>query len=100
VLVGYTSYIATMVTIKISVGLYFARIVVEKWHFKFIYGVVGVNLVSSIAAFFYTIFRCGTNMDEYALQQIMGNCGALPLDTFMAYQIGKRNGTRLCSMSG
>jgi hypothetical protein len=53
-----------------------------------------------IAAFFYTIFRCGTNMDEYALQQIIGNCGALPVDTFMAYQIGKRNGTRLCSISG
>ena len=78
-----------MVTIKISVALYFARIVVEKWHFKYICTVVGINLMSSIAAFFFTIFRCGTNMDEYALKQVLEQCGTKNLDRFMAYQLGK-----------
>jgi hypothetical protein len=89
-----------MVTIKISVALYFARIVVERWHFKFLYVVVGVNLVSSISAFFFTIFRCGTNMDEYALNQVLEKCGPKPLDRFMAYQIGKKIDAKLGSTLG
>jgi hypothetical protein len=78
-----------MMAIKISVGLYFARIVIDRWHLKFIYVVVGVNVVSSIIAFFYCIFRCGGDVSQYAVQQILQKCAPEAFDKFMAYQSGK-----------
>ncbi|KAJ4307721.1 hypothetical protein N0V94_009639 [Neodidymelliopsis sp. IMI 364377] len=72
--------------IKISLGIFFARIVVAHWHLMLIYVTIGVNVCSSVAAFFYCIFRCGPNVDEYVLQQLKSQCTSRGLDRFMAYQ--------------
>lgn len=78
-----------MMTVKISVGIFFARIVVARWHIMLIYVTIGVNVFSSVAAFFYCIFRCGPNVDRYVLQQLKNECTSRGLDRFMAYQSGK-----------
>jgi hypothetical protein len=78
-----------MMVVKISVGIFFARIVIEPWHLKFIYTNVGVCIVSSIATFFFVIFRCGGNVSEYALRQLKNQCTTRRVDNFMAYQSGK-----------
>lgn len=79
-------YIIAMMVLKISLGIFFARIVIKRWHFLLIYITVGVTIFSSAAAFFYSLFRCGPNIDDYVIQQLTGKCMPRYLDRFMAYQ--------------
>ncbi|KAF1831671.1 hypothetical protein BDW02DRAFT_40534 [Decorospora gaudefroyi] len=79
-------YVLTMMVLKISLGIFFARIVVQRWHLMSIYVTVGVNIFSSAAAFFYVFFRCGANLDKYVVHQLAGRCTPHRLDLFMAYQ--------------
>jgi hypothetical protein len=78
-----------MMMIKISLGIFFARIVVASWHLMLIYVTIGANILSSVSAFFYCIFRCGPNVGMYALQQLKNDCTPRGLDRFMAYQSGR-----------
>ncbi|KAF2997981.1 hypothetical protein E8E13_006669 [Curvularia kusanoi] len=86
VVVSEATYLIAMMTVKISLGIFFARIVIAPWHIRVIYVTIGVNICSSVAAFFYCILRCGPNVDEYALSQLKHQCTSKPLDMFMAYQ--------------
>lgn len=82
-----------MMMVKISLGIFFARIVVAPWHIMLIYVTIGANVLSSASAFFYCIFRCGPNVDMYALQQLKNNCTPRGIDRFMAYQSGRYQAT-------
>jgi hypothetical protein len=75
-----------MMTLKISLGIFFARIVVQQWQLRLIYVTVGTNIISSIAAFFYCLFRCGPNPNDYVIRQLSLQCAPRPLDRFIAYQ--------------
>ena len=70
VVVSDSTYLIAMMMVKISLGIFFARIVVAPWHLTLIYVTIGVNVLSSVSAFFYCIFRCGADVDNYALQQL------------------------------
>jgi hypothetical protein len=76
----------TMMTLKISLGIFFARIVIKPWQVGLIYVNVGVNIFSSLAAFFFCLFRCGSNIDNYVLMQLADMCTTRTLDRFIAYQ--------------
>jgi len=89
VIVSETTYVLSMMVLKISLGIFFARIVIQSWHLVLIYVTVGINILSSLAAFFYCIFRCGANLDDYVLQQLRMKCTSKKLDLFMAYQSGE-----------
>lgn len=86
VIVSEVTYLIAMMTVKISLGIFFARIVIASWHLTLIYVTIGVNVLSSTASFFYCILRCGPNVDRYVLQQLQKNCTSRGLDRFMAYQ--------------
>ncbi|KAH6644592.1 hypothetical protein C7974DRAFT_23862 [Boeremia exigua] len=86
VVVSESTYLVAMMTVKISIGIFFMRIVVASWHLMLIYVTIGVNVVSSVASFFYVVFRCGPNVDRYVLQQLKNQCTPRVLDRFMAYQ--------------
>ncbi|KAF1844233.1 uncharacterized protein K460DRAFT_317534 [Cucurbitaria berberidis CBS 394.84] len=86
VVVSEATYIMAMMVLKISLGIFFARIIVQRWQFLLIYITVGVNIVSSAAAFFYCLFRCGPDLNNYVLQQLSEKCTPQALDRFMAYQ--------------
>jgi hypothetical protein len=75
-----------MMTLKISLGIFFARIIIKPWQTGLIYINVGVNVFSSAAAFFYVFFRCGPNLEDYVIQQLMNKCTPRTLDRFVAYQ--------------
>lgn len=77
-----------MMVLKISLGIFFARIIIMRWQFLLIYTTVGINIFSSAAAFFYSLFRCGPNLNDYVFQQLSHKCTPQPLDRFMAYQQG------------
>ena len=83
------TYLIAMMAVKISLGIFFARIVIAQWHIMLIYVTIGISVFSSVSAFFYCIFRCGGNVDKYAIQQLKRQCTSRGLDRFMAYQSGK-----------
>jgi hypothetical protein len=84
--ISEATYVIAMMMLKISLGIFFARIVVKPWQIGLIYVNVGVNIFSSAAAFFYVLFRCGANIDDYVMQQLANRCTPRTLDRFMAYQ--------------
>jgi hypothetical protein len=86
VVLSEAAYILAMMTLKISIGIFFARIIVKPWQIGLIYMTVGVNIFSSAAAFFYCLFRCGPNLDRYVIQQLTDQCTPRTLDRFFAYQ--------------
>lgn len=72
--------------LKISLGIFFARIVVKSWQLVLIYVTVAVTIISSMASFFYCLFRCGPNLNDYVFRQLANRCTAQALDRFFAYQ--------------
>ena len=82
------SYVVSMMTIKISVGIFFTRIIVKRAHFILAYVCVGANIASSLSALFYCIFRCGPDLSQYIIKHITKQCTPLSGDMFMAYQQG------------
>ncbi|KAL5113711.1 hypothetical protein ACEQ8H_008416 [Pleosporales sp. CAS-2024a] len=86
VVVSEATYVVAMMMLKISLGIFFVRIVVKPWQLGLIYVNVGVNMFSSTATFFYVLFRCGPNLDRYVLQQLADQCTSRRLDNFIVYQ--------------
>ncbi|ENI01638.1 hypothetical protein COCC4DRAFT_147400 [Bipolaris maydis ATCC 48331] len=84
--VSESSYVLTMMLIKISLAIFFARIVVKRWHLMVIYMFVTLSIMSSIATYFYVFLRCGPNLDQYLIRELMRDCTPIQLDIFMAYQ--------------
>jgi hypothetical protein len=72
--------------LKVSLGIFFARIVVKRWQLWTIYGTVAVNIISSAASFFYVLLRCGPNLDVYVYVQLANRCTPRSLDRFFAFQ--------------
>lgn len=72
--------------LKISLGIFFARIIVKPWQFVLIYTTVATSILSSTAALLYCLFRCGSNLDEYVMRQLINKCTPKGLDLFISYQ--------------
>ncbi|KAK3071591.1 hypothetical protein LTR53_008361 [Teratosphaeriaceae sp. CCFEE 6253] len=66
-------YIATTIVFKIAPGLFFLRIMVDKWQRYTIYGTVGFVFVYGIGFFFFAVFQCG-NPAHFLEKQILGTC--------------------------
>jgi hypothetical protein len=75
-----------MMLIKISLAIFFARIVVKRWHLTLIYVTITCSVISSIAAYLYCFLRCGPDLDQYLIRQLVQACAPLALDIFMAYE--------------
>lgn len=81
-----SAYVATIFVMKISVGIFFIRIVVKRWQRILIYTTLVVAGISSAGSFFYVLFRCGPDMDQYVLRQLNDKCTPRNLDRFFAFQ--------------
>ncbi|CAI6336545.1 unnamed protein product [Periconia digitata] len=86
VIVSESAYVLTVLAIKISLAIFFKRIVVKQRHVRIIYTTVALTTVSSTAAFFYAIFRCGPDINNYATSQLENQCMSRTADRFCAYQ--------------
>ncbi|KAF1954760.1 hypothetical protein CC80DRAFT_115359 [Byssothecium circinans] len=86
VIASEASYIITIFVLKISLAIFFMRIVVEQWHRALVYTTVAICAISSISAFFYAIFRCGPDVAHYASLQLQNACMSRTVDRFFAYQ--------------
>jgi hypothetical protein len=57
-----------------------------RWQLQLIYATLAVTALSSFSAAFYSIFRCGSNPDDYVFRQLANECTPRALDRFFAYQ--------------
>lgn len=58
-LVAEVFYVLTMMTLKISLAIFFLRIMVRPWQRRTIYLAVGFATLFNIGYFFFAIFQCG-----------------------------------------
>lgn len=72
-LVTFSLYAATMVIIKISLGIFYLRIVVSTWQKVIIYITVGVATIYGSYYFFAILFQCGMPSD-FLLNALQGHC--------------------------
>lgn len=54
-----------MMTLKISLAIFFLRIMVERWHRNVVIGAVTLSTAFSIAYFFFAVFQCGAPIDPF-----------------------------------
>jgi hypothetical protein len=52
-------YILTMLVLKISLALFFLRIMVKPWQQKVVYIAITISTIVSIGYFFFAVFQCG-----------------------------------------
>lgn len=84
-LTAEVSYLITILFLKVSLGLFFLRVVQVKWQRKIIYAVVIMStIIQTYHAFFY-IFACG-NPSNYPENMVAGKCidGRIQVD--LAYE--------------
>lgn len=52
-------YVLTMLVLKISLALFFLRIMVKPWQQRVVYIAITVSSLVSIGYFFFAVFQCG-----------------------------------------
>ncbi|KAF2740798.1 hypothetical protein EJ04DRAFT_518570 [Polyplosphaeria fusca] len=85
-IVGEATYVLTVMVLKISLGIFFTRIVIRRSQLYVIYTAVTCSMISSILSFFYVLLRCGNVINDYVYQQLANNCTPRSADLFVAYQ--------------
>jgi hypothetical protein len=64
-----------MMAIKISLGLFFLRIMTRRWQRYIVYAVMIASTIVAIGSFFFTTFQCGVpKADEFIRKQLSGKC--------------------------
>ncbi|GAB7355587.1 hypothetical protein MBLNU459_g6055t1 [Dothideomycetes sp. NU459] len=75
-LVAFTgAYIITTIVLKVSLALFFLRIIIDKRHRMIIYVCLGTYTVFGLVYFFINVFRCGTPTTLVFLEhELAGKC--------------------------
>lgn len=79
------TYIVTLCVLKISLGIFFNRVIVSPWQRYVIYGIVALSTLQSLANFFFIIFRCGSSPGHYLIMQLEGKCAPRWLNLLFLY---------------
>ncbi|PPJ59017.1 hypothetical protein CBER1_11908 [Cercospora berteroae] len=80
---GFTLYVATMIFLKTSLGIFYLRIVIRNWQRHLVYFVLSFNALWGICLFFLALFQCGSNVSKYLENTIKDICLPVPV----AYRI-------------
>jgi hypothetical protein len=74
-----------MMTLKISLALFFLRIMVQTWQRRIVIGAVTLSTIFSIAYFFFVIFQCGapTSPIGFVIKKLSGK-GCVNPNTILA----------------
>lgn len=59
-MIAEQTYIITMIFLKLSLGIFFLRVIIEKWQKRSIHVIIAINTVVGIGYFFFALFDCGT----------------------------------------
>jgi hypothetical protein len=92
-LVAEHLYIATMPTLKVSLGLLLLRFIMEKWQKKVVWITIVLSTVYSIGYFFVNLFQCGyfANIQEYLQKKQNNQCLGEPQILGMTYTFSAVN---------
>jgi hypothetical protein len=80
-------YIATMVFIKLSLGIFFMRVTVVKWHKGFTTAVLALSTVFGVAFLMFAIFQCSVlpSSKVFAQRMLAGKCATRTSGLVMNY---------------
>jgi hypothetical protein len=69
-------YVLTMLFLKISLAIFFLRIMVAPWQRRVVYITAGIATAFSLAYFFFAIFQCGVPKGPYVffIRKLSGQC--------------------------
>jgi hypothetical protein len=85
VLVAEVAYLITILFLKVSLGLFFLRVIQVKWQRKVVYATMIIStIVQTYHAFFY-VFSCG-NPKYYAEHMIERTCISKRIQVDLAYE--------------
>ncbi|KAK8178132.1 hypothetical protein IWX90DRAFT_43636 [Phyllosticta citrichinensis] len=84
VLVSETIYVVTAMTVKLSLGVFFLRILIRPWQRCFVYAVMVLITLLSVFFFFNLIFMCG-NPKDYLVRYVADKCAPREVQRAMAY---------------
>ncbi|EKG12445.1 hypothetical protein MPH_10401 [Macrophomina phaseolina MS6] len=84
ILVSEIFYVITAMTVKLSLGIFFLRIVIKPWQRAMVYVVMVLIALTSIFFFFFLIFLCG-NPKDYLIRYVYDQCAPRHVQTALAY---------------
>ncbi|KIW06271.1 uncharacterized protein PV09_02743 [Verruconis gallopava] len=75
-IISETFYIWCVLVLKLSVGLFYLRLSVERWQKLVVYFLMAISTSFSIGLFFFEVFQCGyfTSMLEFVLKKAADEC--------------------------
>lgn len=71
-------------SLKITLGLFLLRILIERWHRIVIYSVMGITITYGIFFFFFNLFECG-NPQNFAVNILLERCYSTTTINGVAY---------------
>lgn len=80
-------YILTMIAFKLSLAIFFLRILITQWQRYLIIGAVTTSTIFGVAYLFFAVFQCGwyTNVDVLILRMVAGKCAPKSVGLGMNY---------------
>src|ERR1700759_3543282 len=81
-------YVITMGIFKISLGLFFLRILVARWARRVVYGVLFAFSLYSVGYFFFVVFGCGVpGGGSYWMRKIANECASDSITLGLGYAL-------------
>lgn len=72
-------YVVTMISLKISLGIFFLRILVERVYRKLVWGTLCLTTFVGTGYMFFAIFQCGVpNGKTFWNKKLAGQCVSVP----------------------
>lgn len=81
ILVSFSLHAATMIILKISLGIFYLRIVVSRWQKVTVYATVGVATLFGLFYFFAVLFSCGLPA-KFLVNALQDKCWGTPESRF------------------
>jgi hypothetical protein len=80
-------YILTMIVLKLSIGLFFLRILVTRWQRLFLVSTIALATIFGVAHFFFAIFQCGlyAHIEIFIVRMVAGTCAKPKVGLGMNY---------------
>jgi hypothetical protein len=80
-------YIATLLILKIAIGLFFLRLALDRWKRILIYVILGSLVIFSVGSILYNIFHCGPfkSFLEFLFRKVAGQCAPDSVTLAMTY---------------
>jgi hypothetical protein len=69
-------YILTMLVLKISLAIFFLRIIAKPWQRNLVYAAVTLSTLFNIGYFFFAVFQCGIPKGAFVffIKKVSGKC--------------------------